>query len=68
MIVAFIQKYGAASQKELDGLIIEKLSRALTDKQKINKVGNLISALRIEGKVKNNGSDKKSSWVLSKIF
>jgi len=66
--VAFIQKYGAASQKELDGLIIEKLSRALTDKQKINKVGNLISALRIEGKVKNNGSDKKSSWVLSKIF
>ena len=67
MIVAFIQKYGAASRKELDGLIIEKLSTALTDKQKISKVGNLISALRIEGKVKNNGSDKKSSWVLSKI-
>lgn len=67
MIVAFIQKYGAASRKELDGLIIEKLSTALTDQQKINKVGNLISALRIEGKVKNNGSDKKSSWVLSQI-
>ena len=67
MIVAFIQKYGAAYRKELDELIIEKLSSALTDKQKINKVGNLISALRIEGKVKNNGSDKKSSWVLSQI-
>jgi len=67
LIVAFIQKYGAASRRELDGLIIEKLSTALTDKQKINKVGNFISALRIEGKVKNNGSDKKSSWVLSQI-
>lgn len=67
MIVAFIQKYGAASRKELDGLIIEKLSTALTEKQKINKVGNLISSLRMEGKVKNNGSDKKSSWVLSQI-
>jgi len=58
LIVAFIQKYGAASRKELDGLIIEKLSTALTDKQKINKAGNLISTLRIEGKIKNNGSDK----------
>ena len=49
------------------GLIIEKFSTAFTDMQKIKKVGNLISALRIEGKVKNNGSDRKSSWVISPI-
>ena len=64
MILAFIKKYGAASRKELDDLLLEKLSDALNEKQKVNKVGNLITSLRIDGIIKNNGSDKKSSWVL----
>ena len=64
MIIAFIQKYGSASRKELDDLLLEKLSAALNEKQKVNKVGNLITSLRIDGTIKNNGSDKKSSWVL----
>jgi ATP-dependent DNA helicase RecG len=64
MILAFIKKYGSASRKELDDLLLEKLSAALNEKQKINKVGNLITALRIDGSIKNNGSDKKPSWIL----
>jgi len=65
MIISFIKQYGSASRKELDDLLIEKLSAALTDKQKLNKVGNLITSLRLDNIIINNGSDKKSSWILS---
>lgn len=63
MIEAYIIKYGKATRKEIEDLIIDKLSEALTEKQKINKVGNLISALRIKGKIENKGSFTKSVWV-----
>lgn len=63
MIEAYIVKYGKATRKEIEDLIIDKLSEALTEKQKINKVGNLISALRIKGKIENKGSFTKSIWV-----
>lgn len=63
MIEAFIKKYGSATRKQIEDLIFDKLSDTLTVQQKRNKVGNLISALRIKGIIENKGSFAKPVWV-----
>jgi hypothetical protein len=49
--------------KRAEKLLWDKLSDALNDQQKQNKINNLITQLRRMGKIKNNGSKKKSHWV-----
>lgn len=63
MIKAYIEKYRSATRKELEELILDKLSDALSVKQKRNKVGNLISSLRIKGVIENKGSSAKPIWI-----
>lgn len=46
-------KLGKAKRSAIDNLIIPKLSAALTEAQKKNKVTNFLSALRIEGKIES---------------
>jgi ATP-dependent DNA helicase RecG len=52
MILGYLKKFGKTKKKSIDSLIIPKLSAALTDEQKKNKVTNYLSALRIEGKIR----------------
>lgn len=61
LIVQYIQKFGSASRAEIVMLLKEKLSDALTDTQKENKITNLLSYLRIHNVIKTNG---KKRWVL----
>ena len=58
MIIEFIKKYGAASRKDIDDLLLTKLSDALSETQKITKVGNLLSDLRIKEKIVHRFSSK----------
>ena len=39
------------SRPEIDTLLMTKLPEALTDKQKTYKIGNLLAALRLSGKI-----------------
>lgn len=65
MILAYLKKFGAASRSEIDDLLLDKLSDALDDKQKNNKVRNLLYAMsKKDATIKNIGSDKKPKWVL----
>ena len=54
LILEFISKSGKAKRKDIDNFIIPKLSQALTDAKKKNKVTNLLSALRLEGTIESN--------------
>ncbi len=66
MIIAFIKEYGTASRQDINNLIIDKLSDALNEKQKRNKITNLLSEMAKKDKtIKNNGSDKKPNWILT---
>jgi ATP-dependent DNA helicase RecG len=49
LIVEYISKQGKTSRKAIENLIIPKLSAALTEEQKRNKVTNFLSTLRIKG-------------------
>jgi ATP-dependent DNA helicase RecG len=44
----------------------EKLPNVLNEKQKKNKVGNLITELRQKGKITNVGVAANSKWILFK--
>jgi ATP-dependent DNA helicase RecG len=60
----YLKGAGTASRKQIDDLLLTKLSDALTQKQKIDKITNLLSKLRSKGRIHNAGSRKTSEWVL----
>ena len=65
MIIDLLKEFGATSRKEIDDLLMNKLSDILTDKQKKKKIGNLLYEMAYKDKtIKNIGSYKKSSWIL----
>ena len=65
MILDFIGEFGSASRKDIDDLLMDKLSDALTKAQKKNRISNLLAAMaRKDGSIRNQGSDKQSAWVL----
>lgn len=66
LIVEFIRKFGPASRPRVEELLWNKLPEMLSEKQKKYKVGNLLSSLRMQGLIYNEGSDAKSSWALAK--
>ncbi|WP_024897857.1 RNA-binding domain-containing protein [Brucella rhizosphaerae] len=65
MIVEYLRKFGMASRKDIDELLWGKLSEALDDTQKKNKIGNLLSALRDKDKIRNTGSKSAPRWRLT---
>jgi len=65
MIVEFLRKFGRASRKDLNELLWGKLSEALDDTQKEQKIGNLLSGLRIKGRIRNAGSRTAPDWRLT---
>ncbi len=53
MILECLKRWGKTKRDKIDNLITPKLSTALSDEKKKNKVTNYLSALRIEGKIVN---------------
>lgn len=60
MIVQYISKYGKARKDEVRELIWDKLSPVLNEKQKASKIQNLLSSLRIAGKIEF----KQGYWLI----
>lgn len=63
LIVEFIEKYGFAARKDIDRLILAKLPEILGEKEKTNKVGNILSRMRRQGIIINIGTSRKPHWV-----
>jgi len=51
MILEYLRKFGKTKRKNIDNLIIPKLSAVLNENQKKKKVTNFLSALKSEGKI-----------------
>lgn len=65
LITDYLKKFGRASRKEIDNLLLNKLSDALELEQKKQKVGNLLTKLRMKGVIRNDGCRADPRWVLS---
>lgn len=65
LLTDYLEKFDEASRAEVNKLLLGKLSDALTDQQKYNKVSNLLGKLRRRGTIENVGSDTAPRWRLA---
>lgn len=65
LILDYLRKFGSASPDDLKGLVLDKLSDALDEKQKQNKFRNLLYAMsKRDQTIEKQGSPQKGRWVL----
>ncbi|MEK6563758.1 MAG: RNA-binding domain-containing protein [Candidatus Omnitrophota bacterium] len=65
MIISFLEKYGSATRKEIDDLLMDKLSNVLNPEQKIKKISNLLFDMANNDKsIINSGPRKTPKWTL----
>jgi ATP-dependent DNA helicase RecG len=66
MIIEYIQKYGSISKQEIDKLILDILPNVLDEKQKANKIRNIIYAMsKRDESITNRGTSRYPKWILS---
>ena len=66
LVMKFLARYGQANRREIDEVLLDKLSEVLSEPQKRTKVRNLIYAMsRRDQTIKNTGSNKAPCWVLT---
>lgn len=64
LITDYLAMKGEASRADINKLLLDKLSEALSEKQKAIKVSSLLTKLRRKGAIVNVGSDTASCWKL----
>jgi len=67
LIVMSIKQHKSLSRKDIDELLWNKLPEWMDEKQRKNKIKNLLSELSRNKKIKNEGSFRKSKWILINI-
>ena len=65
LLTDYLQKFGQATRQEVNQLLLPKLSEALDERQKTNKINNLLTKLRRRGIIANQGVDKAPRWCLA---
>ncbi|MBU3679791.1 MAG: transcriptional regulator [Candidatus Kapabacteria bacterium] len=63
LLMDYLEIFQEASRADIDKLLLGKLSDALNEAQKSNKINNLLTKWRRAGRIVNLGSDKVSRWV-----
>lgn len=64
LILKFIDQYGSASKEDIDRLILDILPSVLNDKQKGNKVRNLIYSMsKRDRSIVNQGTNRNPKWI-----
>ena len=66
LIIKSIEQHGNVSRSDIDKLLWKKLPDILDEKQKKNRITNLITELRMNEIIINKGNDYQSKWELRK--
>lgn len=67
LIVKYLEQYEYAKKKDIRQLLWDKLPEIMEDKQKEDKIRNLLSAMRKKDIITTDSSNQqKSSWILVK--
>ena len=64
LIADYIEEFSSATRKDIDKLLFNKLSDALTTDQKENKIGYLLTSMKSKGVIENTGSRKSPTWEM----
>lgn len=65
LITDYLRLKGEASRADFNKLLLDKLSDALDEPQKLRKVSRLLTRLRQQGTIENRGSDTAPRWQLT---
>ncbi|MDD4962507.1 MAG: putative DNA binding domain-containing protein [Gallionella sp.] len=65
LLMDYLAKYQQATRKEIEVLLLSKLSEALTREQKMTKLTNLLTKMRANNMISNIASNKKSLWTIA---
>lgn len=65
-LTQFIGKFGAATRADLEDFLREKISDALSEDQKTNRVRNLLQEMRRDGAINPNRRGQGALWELAK--
>lgn len=65
LLTDYLEKFGQANREEVNKLLLDKLSDALSEEQKDDKIGNLLTKLRRKGLIRNTGSRGQPIWKLA---
>lgn len=64
MILKYLEKFGSATKEDINKLIFEHLPAILNEKQKYNKIHNILYAMsKKDETIKNVGTNRYPSWV-----
>lgn len=62
LILDYLAEFGSGKRADFERLLDNKLSDALSLKQKERKIGNLLQSLRRQGKIETEGVKKAAVW------
>lgn len=65
LVMDYLTVAGEASRQDINELLWDKLSDALDDSQKRNKVMNLLTKMRRNGQIRNAGTRSQPRWMLA---
>lgn len=65
LIVKLVREHGPVGRKKIDELLLDKLPEVLTEKQKKNKIHNLLYELSRERVIINAGSRIRPKWKIT---
>lgn len=66
MVIGYLRQFKQATRKELDALLIAKLSDAMNPKQRKAFVTNLLQEMKIDGQIEPDGVTRWATWRLPK--
>ena len=67
MIIEYLKEFSSASRSEIDKLILDKLPDVLDEKQKKNKIRNLLHQMATNDIIYCNKRGKKSTWFIKSL-
>lgn len=66
LVLEYLRQFGSASRQDLERLLMDKLSDALSDDQKRNKLQNLLASMsRRDSSIFRSGPKRKAVWRLA---
>ena len=62
IFIDFLRRFPGITRRKINEFMMEEIRGDLTEKQKRDKISNLMTGLRRNGKIVNKGSDKEPRW------
>jgi len=68
LIVSFLRQWGSGTKTDFIRLLGDKVSDVLDEKQKDNKLRNLLMAMKRDGLIKRSDENRRTGpWVLARV-